>query len=231
MKLQKIHFILFQLVLIILFASCRSTDPEVFTGYAYDPAGVAESSDREIIPQHKRTIGFLSDGVWISNEFPGSRTSDIYRTDEFQYTIEIRPEISPVNNSPWYGFKIWSSDSARVTVELAYPEEGRQRYTPKISTNGGADWKPVDPKNYRSGSSGILELDVSQDTLWVSAQEIYTTEHLSFWLDSLSEKSYISNSTAGYSHQGRPVSLLKISEPSSEPFKGCNYCLQQTTSP
>ncbi len=220
MKLQKIHFILFQIVLIILFASCRSTDPEVFTGYAYDPVGITETSDREIIPQHKRTIGFLSDGVWISNEFPGSRASDIYRTDDFQYTIEIRPEISPVNNSPWYGFKIWSSDTARVTVELAYPEEGRQRYTPKISTNGGMDWKPVDPKNYRSGSSGILELDVSQDTLWVSAQEIYTTEHLSVWLDSLSEKSYIRNSTAGYSHQGRPVSLLKISEPSSKPLKG-----------
>jgi cytosolic carboxypeptidase protein 6 len=223
MKLSSLQFIYYSLISFLLFTSCRSTSPEPFTGYEYDPEGVTETFDREIDKQHKRTIGFLSDGVWISNEFSGARANDVFRTDEYQYTVVIRPEIAPINNSPWYSFKIWGSDSTRVTIEMAYPDEGRQRYTPKISQNGGESWETISPEYYQTDSDtnhGFLELDVSADTLWISAQELYTTAHLADWMDAYSEKSFISLNTAGYSHQGRPISQFNISKPSDEPVKG-----------
>jgi cytosolic carboxypeptidase protein 6 len=222
MSVHKYFSVFFLFILLILISSCRTTDPEPFTGYDYDPEGVTETEDREIDLQHKRTIGFLSDGVWISNEFTGARASDIYRVDEHHYKIIIQPEIYPVNNSPWYGFKIWSRDSTRVTLELSYPE-GRQRYVPKISNNAGTNWKIISSDFYRVDSStgnGFIELDISADTLKVSAQETFTTEHLAGWLESMSNHSFVHQTVAGYTHQGRPLPFLKISKNSNEPVKG-----------
>jgi len=63
----------------ILLSACKTQE---FTGFSYDPEGGNITTDKVIIPQHKRTFGFLSDGVWISNEFTAARVSDSYRIGE-----------------------------------------------------------------------------------------------------------------------------------------------------
>ncbi len=87
---------------IVLFTACKSSE---FSGYSYDPEGVTDTETRVITPQHKRTIGFMEDGVWFSNEFKGARISDAYRVGKLHYKLIIDPEIAPINISSWYGFK------------------------------------------------------------------------------------------------------------------------------
>src|SRR6056297_3862553 len=95
-------FLLIILTSALYLSSCKTS--EEFTGYSYDPEGVTVTTDREIDHQNKRTIGFLEDGVWITNEFRGSRVNDVIRINPYHYRLQINPEISPINNSPWYGF-------------------------------------------------------------------------------------------------------------------------------
>lgn len=207
------------LIIIILFiSSCAGTG---FTGFSYDPEGVEDTSDRETFRQYYRTIGFSGDGVWFSNEYRGARMNDVYRVGKYHYHVVIDPENKPINNSPWYGFKVWSDQPAEITVELEYPES-RQRYIPKLS-HDTFGWDPIDSSNYENRESertGILKLSVTSDTLWVSAQEIHTTASFTDWVDELMKKPFISSQTVGYSHQGRPVKLVKLAESSAEDQKG-----------
>jgi cytosolic carboxypeptidase protein 6 len=208
------------LIIILLFSACKST--EEFTGYSYDPEGVTDTIDREISEQHKRTIGFMSDGVWITNEFPGARANDIYRVDRNHYKIRIDPEISPINNSPWFGFRIWADDSVSVQVELEYTN-GRQRYTPAFSSDRGESWVKADSSIYRidpETRNGFIRLDLASEPVWVSAQEVYTTREFRQWAEEISLKPFVQQSVIGSSHQGRPVSMIKMSENSNEPVKG-----------
>lgn len=215
------RLLLLSLTAILLTAtSCRTT--EEFTGYDYDPEGVTETTDREITEQNKRTIGFLSDGVWITNEFSASRVSDVTRVDEYHYKVRIDPEISPVNNSPWYGFRIWSDEEVSVTVELEYTD-GRHRYIPKFSQDDGATWTEADSTQYSRDSetnNGFIYLDLNEEKLWVSAQEVYTTREYRAWAEKMAMKPFIQQSVVGYSHQGRPVPKMKIAQRSDKPVKG-----------
>jgi cytosolic carboxypeptidase protein 6 len=220
MYLRKIEFLALLIISLWLIQACKST--EEFSGYSYDPEGVTETADREISTQHQRSVGFLADGVWISNEFYGARANDVYRVDEHHYKIRIDPEISPINNSPWYGFRIWSEYSVSVTVEMEYTD-GRHRYIPKLSEDEGETWAEADSSRYRTDpdtQNGLIELDVTPEPLWVSAQEVFTTREFAAWSDELARKPFVQRSVAGSSHQGRPVPMIKISERSSEPVKG-----------
>lgn len=218
MMFPKSNFLFFTAILLI-FSACKSSE---FTGYSYDPEGVTNTADREITLQHKRTIGFLEDGVWFTNEFSGARVSDVYRVKKNHYKLTIDPEIHPINSSSWYSFRVWSDQPASVTTELEYPH-GRQRYIPKISSDGGNSWQSADSTQYRIDSesgNGIIHLDLDSDTLWVTAQEVLTTRELSRWLEELARKPFVQQSIAGTSHQGRPVTLVKMTEQSDRPVKG-----------
>jgi cytosolic carboxypeptidase protein 6 len=209
------HFALFSALFL---TSCASPG---FTGFSYDPEGVEDTTDRETFPQYYRTIGFSGDGVWFSNEYDGSRMNDVYRVGPDHYRVVIDPENKPINNSPWYGFKVWSDEPAEITVELEYPES-RQRYYPKISSDK-KHWSPLAASRYENRGAeepGVLNLELKGDTLWVSAQEIHTTTSFAGWLDGLKSRPFVSSQTVGYSHKGRPVKLVKIAESSPEPVKG-----------
>jgi cytosolic carboxypeptidase protein 6 len=206
------------LLSVLFLSSCASPG---FTGFSYDPEGVEDTTDREIFPQYYRTIGFSGDGVWFSNEFTGSRMNDVYRIDNYHYRVVIDPENAPINNSPWFGFKVWSDTNTSVTIELEYPES-HQRYYPKISRDK-ANWNPLNPSEYSNNSSeglGILNLELEKDTLWIAAQEIQTTMAFQNWLAEMKRKPFITSQTVGYSHQGRPVKMVKMAQSSPQAQKG-----------
>ncbi len=208
---------------LFLFAttSCKSSE---FTGFDYDPEGGNITTDREITTQNIRTIGSSIDGVWISNEFIGARVNDISRLNKDHYKLIVEPENSPINHSSWYGFKIWSDEAKTVRLELDYPQ-GRHRYSPKISVDEGKTWVPISETNHTytkaSGSAkAALDLHISPEAILVSAQELQTTEQYSIWESGMMQKPFVQKSVAGNSHQGRPISFLKIAERSNQPQKG-----------
>ncbi|MDR8391240.1 M14 family metallopeptidase [Aliifodinibius sp. S!AR15-10] len=198
---------------LLLFTSCSST--EEFTGFSYDPEGVTVTSDKEITPQHRRTIGIMEEGIWFSNEASGTRLNDFYQVNDTLYRAVIKPENYPINNSPWYGFKAWSDRPQTVWVELAY-EHGEHRYYPDLSLDG-KNWFSLDRSAYRADTAAgtaQLRLDLGPQPLWVSAQEIFGTEEYNWWASNLAQYPFVKRDTIGYSHESRPIEKLTITQAS-----------------
>ncbi|MDX1637258.1 MAG: M14 family metallopeptidase [Balneolaceae bacterium] len=199
--------------------ACKSS--EEFTGFSYDPPGAAVTSDKQITPQHKRTFGIMEEGIWFSNESPGTRLNDFYQVNDTLYRAVIEPENHPINNSPWYGFKAWAESEQEVWVELVY-RHGQHRYVPDLSHDGKM-WTPIDSSAYRpdtTNGSAYLRLELGPDPLWVSAQEIFTTEEYDWWASNLTEYPFVTRDTVGYSHQSRPIEKLTITQASKSQNHG-----------
>ena len=207
------------LILTLIFIGCSSSDE--FTGFSYDPEGATVTTDKEIQSQHKRIIGVNDRSIWISNEFSGARMNDFYQVNDTLYRVVIEPENSPVNESPWYAFKIWSDTSRTIDLELTY-KHADHRYVPELSSNG-QHWQTIDSTNYRADTlqgTATLSLDLQQDPLWVSAQELFTNQEFKRWTDSLTTNSWVSLDTVGYSHDKRPITKVTISQTDSSEKRG-----------
>ncbi len=170
--------------------------------------------------QYKGTFD-LGTGMYMSNKFEGARMNGVARTNDTLITVLITPENSPINMSPWYAFKLWSDNPRDIYIKLTYPEGAAHRYHPKVSTDG-VKWLALDSASFRVTMKVIedepaakdltMKLSVGPDTVWVSAQEIITSDHVDQWMRGLESNSYVKRDTIGMSHEGRPVSLLKIGE-------------------
>lgn len=203
--------------LLVMISACS---PKVNDGIiSYDPEGATVTTDKSIETQHKRTIGVSSKGVWITNEFPTARMNDFYQAGKDTFKVLIEPEIEPVNNSPWYGFKMWADSSTTITLQLAY-EHGSHRYIPKFSRDG-EEWIEVDTANYSvSDGNAYFEVDLTTDPLWISAQPSIGQDEYRSWVNSVTVATYVSVDTVGYSHQGRAIEKVTINETKSQEPKG-----------
>ena len=161
----------------------------------------------------------LGDGVFMSNNYDGARLSGVARSNDTLISVLVTSENSPINPSPWYGFKIWSETKKEINVKLTYHADAFHRYNPKISRDG-SNWKELDSLKYKVVMKKMMkrevpenltmQISVSKDTLWVSAQELYTSTKVNIWTDGLLTKAFVLKSKIGESKQGKPINLLKI---------------------
>ena len=56
--------------------------------------------------------------VSADNQFDGARLNDFVKLNDSTYQAIILPENTPVNNSPWFCFRIWSKEATRISLEL-----------------------------------------------------------------------------------------------------------------
>ncbi|NGP87650.1 M14 family metallopeptidase [Fodinibius halophilus] len=206
-------------ILSLLLISCSSS--EEFSGFSYDPEGVTVTTDKEIQPQHKRRIGVDGGSIWASNEFAGARMSDFYQVNDTLYRVVIEPENHPINNSPWYAFKIWSDTNKTIDLQLKY-KHGKHRYIPKLSNNGN-QWRPIDTTKVRTDTTtgtATFELKVSAEPLWIAAQELLTWHSYRRWADSLASQHWVTLDTVGYSHQQRPIVKMNITQTEKDQSRG-----------
>ncbi|NOY36250.1 MAG: hypothetical protein GXO83_01585 [Chlorobi bacterium] len=176
-----------------------------------DSSDLVDTHSRPIEYQEKKTWSFPEPGVYISNEFTGARVNEVTELNDSTFSLTIRPENFPINMSPWYAFKIWSRSPGDIYIKLRY-EHGRHRYYPKTSKNG-KNWTPVRQTDYFSTSkdtTAFFRLHTGTDTLWVSAQELMTSEWLAKWVRMLAEKPWIRDTVFGYSTLGKPLRAMKI---------------------
>jgi hypothetical protein len=163
----------------------------------------------------------LGAGIYISNTFECARMNGVARSNDTLITVLITPENSPINMSPWYAFQLWSDHPQDIYVKLSYSENASHRYLPKLSSDG-ENWLALDSASFQVSTMVIedekvekdltMKISVGPDTLWVAAQEIITTNHVDQWMQELESRSYVTRNTIGISHEGRPVSLLRIGE-------------------
>lgn len=169
--------------------------------------------DRPIEEARRRTLGFLADGVWFSNELAGGRLNDLWREGDTMFVARIRPENTPINNSPWYAFKVWSAKPRTVPVQLRY-DDHRHRYWPKVRLRDGA-WMPLDSAAVAvdtMANTATLRLAVGPDTLWVAGQKLITSAELDRWQDSLAALPQVSRQPIGTSRLGRALHMLTITD-------------------
>ncbi|MDN5202668.1 M14 family metallopeptidase [Fulvivirgaceae bacterium BMA10] len=156
---------------------------------------------------------FKEGDVFADNRFDGARLSDFSKINDSTFQATIRPENTPVNNSPWYGFRLWSNRAIDISLEILYTEH-RHRYIPKISFDG-SKWDPLDAEYYEIDSvnkKATLFLQLTSDTLWVAAQEVISSNQIDSWLASLEGAPFIQKIEVGKSVLGKPINLLKINE-------------------
>ena len=197
-----------------VWSACASGRVEPGTQPAsYDPPGSLRTMDKPIAPVHRRTIGFLEHGLWISNELPGGRLNDAWLEGDSVLVGRILPENAPINNSAWYAFKVWSEEPREITLRLDY-EDGRPRYWPKVRRAAGA-WEPLPDSAVvmdRETNTATLRLPVGPDTVWVAGQEMFTSAAFYRWTDSLSALPHVARERIGSSRLGRPIEMLTITE-------------------
>src|SRR5699024_2616728 len=146
--------------------------------------------------------------------------NDFYKVGNALYRIVIEPERHPINNSPWYAFKVWSNTPKTIHLQLTY-KHGDHRYRPRLSKDR-EHWYPIDADNINTDTSGraTLTLDLDEEPLWVSAQELITSKNMQQWADSIANNTSALLDTIGQSHQQRPILKLTIGKAPSDQRQG-----------
>ncbi len=205
---------------LFVFTFTAVSQTPVFQGQA--PVELVDTTSRPIAREIRRKVRFKEDGVTFSNKFDGSRVGKISRTGENEYTILITPENTPINESPWYAFQVWSKTSKDILVRMSYPEGSVHRYQTQISRDGSS-WAYLDSDRVTEIGKGtdafgpgsrpktaILRLSVGPGKLWVGAQELQTSKHVYGWMRTLSKKKFVRVRTFGRSKLGKPLKMLEI---------------------
>jgi len=203
--------------LLLVISACKST--EEFSGFSYDPPDVTDTTDKELIPQYKRVIGAGSPKVWVSNEFEGARFNDFYMINDSLFEVYIKPENAPINNSPWFAFKVWSDTVRSAKIKINY-QDATHRYVPKLHRPDSSgevhldDYESLDFKYDSTKGVAIIELELSKTPVLVSAQPLQTTKELTDELKKrdITGRDFVNMRKAGLSKQGREIIELEITE-------------------
>lgn len=193
----------------LFFLSCKTSS--ILENNSSRYPRIVDTRSVSISSQNKEDKVF-EEGLKFINDFPGARLNDIKASlDGQDFTAFISPENEPINSSPWYAFKIVSDIEKDINISLDYGAY-KHRYMPKYSTNGKL-WQNVIDTFYNVDSLFTFTIPVTKDTLWISAQELFTIDHLNKWMDDLKSKSVlVSSKSIGESTSGRPLvqfSLIK----------------------
>ena len=173
-----------------------------------DSSAFVDTHTKPVVFQQRQNFVFPN-GIGFNNDFPAARLNGIAQNNDSTFTILIRPENSPVNDSPWYAFKVWADQEVSIKINLTY-EHGNHRYWPRISEDGSV-WNKVPVKDYHTDASGTyFRVQLSADTLWVAAQEVLPSRDASDWSDQMANaRVYLDKKIIGQSMMGRPIIKLE----------------------
>ena len=189
--------------------SCSSTEP--FTGYSYDPPDATDTRDKQTDIQKKRIIGFGTPKIWVSNEFNAARLNDAWlmkgKEDAMDTVVVlIEPENAPINNSPWYGFKIWSDESQSIILRLEYTD-ARHRYVPKWTFSPkDLIWQAMDSVTVIEGDAMML-VSLGPEAKWIAAHPTHPNDYtgLKNYLVDAGISELVQTDTVGYTHANRGI--------------------------
>lgn len=203
---MKYHLkIAFLLLLSLVVISCAN-----YKLKTYELPNPKDTSTKEISYQVKKTYT-IDSLVFADNEFDAARLNNFSKLNDSTYQVTILPENEPINNSPYYAFRVWSKESKNINLQLNYPTT-THRYWPKISADG-KNWKPIDSVNFQlfnKDSIAQLKLTVNENKLWIAAQEIHTSVDAKNWAAETAAHKCVRYSVIGKSKQSRDLIELDI---------------------
>jgi hypothetical protein len=150
--------------------------------------------------------------VILTADFATGRMDECKSLGNDEYLITLVPENTPINSSPWYAFKIQAKQATTIKVTMIV-KGAKHRYLPKISPDG-LNWK-LQPHKL-NGKRLIMDIDASQDAVYISAQEIIDNQYYVDWAKALQNKAAVSHDVLGQSTQGRPIYKIESKSESKE---------------
>ncbi len=129
--------------------------------------------------------------VFFDISFKSARLNDIKEVGKNIFKAKVLPESEPVNKSPWYAFAVHAKDKRDIKLILDYGEY-QHRYIPKVSWDG-VNWKALDTDKIKIDTvahTATLQLDISAKKMFVSAQEIETSEDTYAWMEKFAGKPF-----------------------------------------
>ncbi|MDR0264990.1 MAG: redoxin domain-containing protein [Sphingobacterium sp.] len=166
-----------------------------------------ESTQSQVIVKQERGTFTVDQRVYFSNDYDGARLNGLTRSNDGVYHLQIAPERSPINPSPWYGFEVWSARDTTIKIQLDYPAGVRHRYDPKVSIDG-TNW------NKLSGAS--FDLPISSKRTWISAQANIPTKAVYSWIEQVNPAVHIQKQEVGKTALGKPINVYVAGNPQSK---------------
>ncbi len=202
--MKTVKGILFAIGFLTLTGACKS----YYMRKTYDYPVPNDTSDKKIELQEKGV--FSAGGVHTDNRFDGARMNGFTQIDDKTFQIDIKPERAPINDSPWYAFRIWADTPRTVDLILQY-HDGHHRYRPKISRDR-RHWTPVENVEINEDTTQArFRLPLDTVPLWVSAQELITTKDIYDWVNNLRTWPYVQEiAVAGRSVMGKDLPFVRI---------------------
>lgn len=194
----------FSLVAVTGLLSCSGVKPVSFKT-------PIDTTDRPIRYQEKQTYVLDDSDIYASNEFKGARLNGFERLNDSTVQVIIRPENEPINPSPHYAFKIWSTTPRDLYLAFRYPDNSKHRYLPKLKRENQA-WKQVDSTRFhRIDSLFSIKISVDKEPVLIAAQELANSEDVKAWYTGLTQgKEYVEIKKYGTSKLGRELNVLDI---------------------
>lgn len=147
-----------------------------------------------------------SRGVQISIDFPSGGRHTCRIADNGDVVLNVIPEGTPINGSPWYAFRLDAAGRTELRVTLDYGEY-EHRYSPKL-TRDGATWRSVPQRNVVVAADerrASMTLNLEQGTTFIAAQPIETPSAVHSWAQSVIVPRGFEAVDYGRSHDNRPL--------------------------
>ena len=192
------------LILLFLSFSCKSVKEVEFKT-------PVDTTTKKITSQKKQVFEIPDLNVFASNNFDGARLNGFRKLNDSTITAFIRPENTPINNSAYYSFKIWSKENKDVYIQFDYPEGFAHRYIPKLKKENG-NWELLNESNViKKDNKTYVKLNLSSNKLLVSAQELMTSKDTEKWYKKvINNKPFAHLKSVGKSILGRNLPVIDI---------------------
>jgi hypothetical protein len=210
------QFKLIFLITIFLAGTAAAQNKAGFKGQ--EPIKAQSTVTQPIQKQWKGVFNETGDQVFFRNDFPGARLNGVAKLNDSTYNILITAENTPINGSPWYAFKAWSSNQKNISIKFSYPKGVRHRYNAKLSKDGKV-WTDKSNASFIKSSADsnyVLRLSVGPDTTWIAAQELVTSADVASWIRTLESNKFITSSAVGTTREGRSIPKMTIGNTGSK---------------
>lgn len=158
--------------------------------------------------------------VTFSSEFEGARLTGCRRMGEAAFELLIEPESVPINDSPWYAFRLDIDEGAPLRplkLRLRY-DDGTHRYRPKLllGSEGSEARQPITPpERLEAGAEGrwsAFELTPPSRSFTVSAQPLLTNSDHSAFIRAMAQHNAATLEVLVHSVEGRAIEVLRIGQ-------------------
>lgn len=186
-----------------------------------------DTNNKQIELQVKKK--YQVDGVYADNLFDGARLNDFTKINDTTFQALIKPENTPVNESPWFSFRISGDQARTIYLKLKY-QNAKHRYIPKLSKDGKF-WIPVDTslvKLVDNDSSAMFSINLLPSVTYISAQEIVNSYDTELWINSLKTNNLTSEyQSIGKTPLGKDLHFFRIGKGSSKGKKVISVMTRQ----